>query len=63
MAFSRLNHTAPGMDEHDPKDIMPIIIIRDPYHWMQSMVRIVCWFWFARLKNVVDIPVDVSTCV
>jgi hypothetical protein len=35
----RLSHTASGFDKAIKEDVMPIVMIRDPLHWMQSMVR------------------------
>jgi hypothetical protein len=38
MPYQRLKHVAPGMDKKDQSKCLPVVIIRDPYHWMQSMV-------------------------
>lgn len=35
----RLHHVAPGMEHVEQRDVLPIIIMRDPFHWMQSMCR------------------------
>jgi hypothetical protein len=35
----RLSHVAPGMEKVDQRDVLPIIITRDPYHWLQSMCK------------------------
>ena len=35
----RLNHTAPGMDKVNRENVMPIIMIRDPFAFMQSMCK------------------------
>lgn len=40
VAAVRLKHTAPGMTKMNQEDALPIVMVRDPYHWMQSMVRI-----------------------
>jgi len=37
----RLNHTAGHMEKYDRYDIMPVVVIRDFFQWMQSMVRCV----------------------
>jgi hypothetical protein len=39
MESLRLTHTDPSMKMVDKQDAMPIVMIRDPLHWMQSMVR------------------------
>lgn len=39
MANVRLSHKAGGMESTVPQDALPIVLIRDPLHWMQSMVR------------------------
>ena len=38
MPYQRLKHVAPGMDKKNQSEILPIVIVRDPYNWMQSMV-------------------------
>jgi hypothetical protein len=35
----RLSHIAPGMENVIQRDVLPIIIVRDPYHWLQSMCK------------------------
>ena len=42
MPFVRLSHVAPGMDQENQQQVLPIVMIRDPFHWMQSMVGCVC---------------------
>jgi hypothetical protein len=37
--FVRLNHVAPGMININQEDVLPVIMIRDPFHWMQSMCK------------------------
>lgn len=39
MPYRRLDHVAPGMEKRDQSNCLPVVIIRDPYHWMQSMCR------------------------
>jgi hypothetical protein len=39
MESVRLTHIAPGFEKAILQDAMPIVMIRDPLHWMQSMVR------------------------
>jgi hypothetical protein len=39
MESVRLTHTAPDMEKARKEDALPIVVIRDPLHWMQSMVR------------------------
>lgn len=39
MAFQRLHHTADGLGHWNQSLILPIIMIRDPLHWMQSMCK------------------------
>jgi hypothetical protein len=39
MESVRLTHTAPSFEKASKQDAMPIVMIRDPLHWMQSMVR------------------------
>jgi hypothetical protein len=41
MESVRLTHTAPSMEMAHKQDALPIVMIRDPLHWMQSMVRYV----------------------
>jgi hypothetical protein len=45
---ARLRHVAPGMQQYQHEHCLPIVIIRDPYHWLQSMVcmyiLLVCLF-------------------
>eukprot|EP00526_Cylindrotheca_closterium_P008652 CAMPEP_0113607142 /NCGR_PEP_ID=MMETSP0017_2-20120614/3226_1 /TAXON_ID=2856 /ORGANISM="Cylindrotheca closterium" /LENGTH=517 /DNA_ID=CAMNT_0000515725 /DNA_START=14 /DNA_END=1565 /DNA_ORIENTATION=- /assembly_acc=CAM_ASM_000147 len=37
MAFERFGHT---IDEGIPKeDVLPVVLVRDPYYWMQSMCK------------------------
>jgi hypothetical protein len=38
MESVRLTHIAPGFEKAIKEDAMPIVMIRDPLHWMQSMV-------------------------
>ena len=40
MEARRLKHTAPGAGKFNQSNCLPVVIVRDPYHWMQSMVRI-----------------------
>jgi hypothetical protein len=35
MEFVRLNHTAEGMDKVNKEDVLPIVLIREPFYWMQ----------------------------
>ena len=37
--YVRLQHVAPGMANVQQEDVLPIIMIRDPFHWMQSMCK------------------------
>jgi hypothetical protein len=37
--YVRLQHVAPGMAQIQQEDVLPIIMIRDPFHWMQSMCK------------------------
>jgi hypothetical protein len=37
--YVRLHHIAPGMDQIRQEHVLPIIMIRDPFHWMQSMCK------------------------
>lgn len=37
MEFVRLNHTAPGAENRVKAHVLPVVMIRDPFHWMQSM--------------------------
>jgi hypothetical protein len=37
MAGVKFNHTASGMEHVNKDDVLPVIIIRDPYAWLQSM--------------------------
>ena len=52
MEARRLHHSAPGAKDLDQTQCLPVVIVRDPYHWMQSMVRtrvcrsFRCWFSF-----------------
>lgn len=39
MESVRLTHIAPSMEKAIKEDALPIVMIRDPLHWMQSMVR------------------------
>jgi hypothetical protein len=39
MPFVRLSHKANGLEKEDQTKVMPVVMIRDPFHWMQSMVR------------------------
>jgi hypothetical protein len=38
-ALTRLKHVAPRMEGKVQTDVLPIVMVRDPFHWMQSMVR------------------------
>lgn len=35
----RLQHKAPGLGNVPQEDVLPIVILRDPLHWMQSMCK------------------------
>ena len=37
MAEVKWNHTAVNMAQHDKHNVFPVVIIRDPYSWLQSM--------------------------
>jgi hypothetical protein len=37
MAHVKWEHTAPDMEKYDKKYVLPVVIIRDPFAWMQSM--------------------------
>lgn len=37
MAAVRGNHTAPDMEAIDIGHVLPVVMIRDPYSWLQSM--------------------------
>ena len=37
--YVRLHHIAPGMNAIRQEHVLPIILIRDPFHWMQSMCQ------------------------
>lgn len=39
MAYVKYNHTAPQMNKYNKNNILPIVVIRDPYSWMQSMCK------------------------
>lgn len=39
MEWRRLNHVAPGMEKKDQTKCMPVVVVRDPYNWMQSMCK------------------------
>ena len=39
MEFVKHNHTAPGLAKFVKEHALPVVVIRDPFHWMQSMVR------------------------
>lgn len=39
MAYVKWNHTAPEMDEYNKTHVLPVVVIRDPYSWMQSMCK------------------------
>jgi hypothetical protein len=39
-ALTRLKHVAPRMEGKVQTDVLPIVMVRDPFHWMQSMVRV-----------------------
>lgn len=41
-AVTRLVHVAVGMEKVQQEDALPVVMVRDPYSWMQSMVRCVC---------------------
>lgn len=40
MPFVRLKHAANGLEKNDQTKALPIVLIRDPFHWMQSMVSV-----------------------
>lgn len=42
MPFVRLSHYANGLEKQDQTKVMPVVVIRDPFHWMQSMVSLAC---------------------
>jgi hypothetical protein len=35
MEFVRLNHTAEGLDHVNKEHVLPIVLIREPFYWMQ----------------------------
>jgi len=35
----RLNHTAPRMNDTNPEFALPVVMIRDPFHFLQSMCK------------------------
>lgn len=35
----RHNHTAPNMDHLDKKHVLPIVIVKEPFSWLQSMCK------------------------
>jgi hypothetical protein len=37
MAYVKYNHTAGGMEKHNKDNVLPIVMIRDPFAWLQSM--------------------------
>ena len=37
MADVKYNHTAPDMEPYDKDKVLPIVMIRDPFAWLQSM--------------------------
>jgi hypothetical protein len=37
MADVKFNHTAAGMENVDKNNVLPVVMIRDPYAWLQSM--------------------------
>jgi hypothetical protein len=39
MAYVKWNHTAPGMKHYNKTNVLPVVVIRDPYSWMQSMCK------------------------
>ena len=39
MEYRRLHHIAPGLNVYNQTQCLPVVIIRDPFAWMQSMVR------------------------
>jgi len=39
MEARRLHHVAPGAEKFVHEKCLPIVIVRDPYHWMQSMCK------------------------
>jgi hypothetical protein len=39
MSYVKQNHTAPLMDKYNKDHVLPIVVIRDPYSWMQSMCK------------------------
>lgn len=39
MPFLRLSHKAPGLGNENQQQCLPIVLIRDVFHWLQSMVR------------------------
>jgi hypothetical protein len=40
MEQDRLHHVAPGFETLNQTQCLPILIVRDPLHWMHSMVCI-----------------------
>lgn len=39
MEYVKNNHTAPEMDIYNKDNVLPIVVIRDPFPWMQSMCK------------------------
>lgn len=39
MERKRLHHSAPEMEVMNQTNCLPVVVIRDPYHWMQSMCK------------------------
>lgn len=37
MAEVKWKHTANGMDQYNKTNVLPIVILRDPFSWLQSM--------------------------
>lgn len=36
---NRLKYTMPGMEKYNHSNVLPIVVVRDPFFWMQSMCR------------------------
>lgn len=39
MEYVRLNHTAGGLEDYNQTNVLPIVLIRDPFYWMQRYVE------------------------
>jgi len=39
MPWQRLNHTAPRMELRNQTAVLPVVLVRDPLHWMQSTCK------------------------